>query len=66
MLENDLLLARFLDAHGAALTAAEAAAFDVLLGLSDGELWDLISGRAEPIEPAEAALAPLLASLRSA
>ncbi|HKW81020.1 MAG TPA: succinate dehydrogenase assembly factor 2 [Casimicrobiaceae bacterium] len=63
MLENDLLLARFLDARGATLTLSEVAALDALLDLDDGELWDLIAARAEP---ADATLVPLLASLRTA
>jgi antitoxin CptB len=61
MLENDLVLARFLDARGPALTGAEAALLERLLELSDNELWDLIAGRSEP---ADAALAPLVATLR--
>ena len=46
MLENDLILTRFLDARGDAITDQEVAALDVLLELSDNELWDLLSGRA--------------------
>ncbi len=61
MLENDLLLARFLDARGEALTETEAASLDRLLALADGELWDLLSGRAEPND---AALGPLLSAMR--
>ena len=63
MLENDLILARFLDARGAAITADEVAGLDRLLDLADNELWDLLSGRAEP---ADAALGPLLRTLRTA
>lgn len=62
MLENDILLARFLDARGGKLTAAEVAALDALLDRNDNDLWDLLSGREEP---AAAALAPLVACLRS-
>ncbi len=50
MLENDLVLARFLDARGATITEAEVAALDRLLDLSDNDLWDLLSGRAEPTD----------------
>ena len=63
MLENDLILARFLDAHGGALSAADVAALDRLLDLADGELWDLIAGRAEPFD---AGLLPMVAALRAA
>ena len=51
MLENDLILARFLEARGAAMSEAEVAALDRLLDLSDNELWDLLSGRSEPDDP---------------
>jgi antitoxin CptB len=51
MLENDLVLARFLDARGATLSDVEAEALARLLDLSDNELWDLISGRADPEDP---------------
>jgi antitoxin CptB len=63
MLENDLILARFLDARGEAMTEDEVAALDALLDLSDNELWDLVSGRAEP---ADASLRPLVNALRGA
>jgi antitoxin CptB len=63
MLENDLILTRFLDAHGGAMSAADVAALDRLLDLADGELWDLIAGRTEP---ADARLLPLVAALRVA
>jgi antitoxin CptB len=62
MLENDLILARFMDARGTTISAAEVAALDVLLDLPDNALWDLISGRAEP---ADAAVAPLVEQLRA-
>jgi len=62
MLENDLVLARFLDARGDGISAEEIAALDWLLELSDNELWDLLSGRQEA---AEAAVVPLLEALRA-
>ena len=46
MLENDLLLTRFLDRRGAALSEDDVAALDRLLDLPDGELWDVLCGRA--------------------
>jgi antitoxin CptB len=62
MLENDLILTRFLDSRGAALSSAEVIALDTLLALSDNELWDLLSGRQEPTDPA---VAPMIEQLRA-
>jgi antitoxin CptB len=61
MLENDLVLERFLDARGAALSEAEIAMLDVLLDLPDTTLWNLIAGLAEPEDPT---VAPLVGALR--
>jgi antitoxin CptB len=63
MLENDLILARFLEAQGAGLSDADVAALDRLLDLTDNDLWDLLSGR---VEAGDAATRPLLQSLRDA
>ena len=63
MLENDLILARFLDAWGATMNVDEIAALDGLLDLADNELWDLLAGRAEP---EDAAMRPMVAVLRAA
>ena len=62
MLENDLILARFLDLRGEGIAAEEVAGLDLLLQLSDNELWDLLSGR---IEPTDTAVAPLVEKLRA-
>ncbi len=62
MLENDLVLARFLAERGESLTENDVAMLDRLLDLPDNELWDLIARRTEP---ADASLAPLLAALRN-
>jgi antitoxin CptB len=48
LLELDLVLSRFLDREFGSLSPAEQAAFKVLLELSDNDLWDLVSGRADP------------------
>jgi succinate dehydrogenase flavin-adding protein (antitoxin of CptAB toxin-antitoxin module) len=63
MLENDLILARFLAARGPAMRADEMVALERLLELGDNELWDLVSARAETDD---AALRPLVAALRAA
>ena len=63
LLENDLILARYLDGRGSAISAEEVAALDRLLDLPDDELWDLIAGRTEPDDPR---LQPMVAQLRSA
>jgi antitoxin CptB len=62
MLENDLILARFLDAHAASLTEDDVAKLDALLDMTDDRLWDLLSGRGE----ADPALAPFVARLWAA
>jgi antitoxin CptB len=63
MLENDLVLTRYLDARGSAMTEDEVAMLDRLLDLPDNELWDLIAGRAQPYDMV---VAPLLELLRTA
>jgi antitoxin CptB len=63
MLENDLVLARFLEARGPALTEDEVTMLDRLLDLTDNDLWDLIAGRQEPQDQD---VAPLLSQLRAA
>jgi len=61
LLENDLVLARFLDRHGTTLGTEDLAALDRLLALPDPELWDLVSGRAECVDER---LAPMVERLR--
>ena len=48
LLENDLILTRFLDAHEESLTDDEVDALSRLLDLADNPLMDLILARAEP------------------
>ena len=50
LLENDLVLTRFLDAHETGLTDDEVGALTRLLDLSDNDLMDLILARKEPAE----------------
>lgn len=63
MLENDLVLARFLDARGGSLTEDEVAMLDRLLDMPDNDLWDLIAGRQEPQDQE---VVPVLLQLRAA
>ena len=62
MLENDLVLARFLDLRGEGISTEETVALERLLELGDNELWDLLSGRQAPVD---ATVAPLLQALRA-
>ena len=48
LLENDLIITRFLDAHETALTDEEVDALSRLLELADNELMDLLLARKEP------------------
>ncbi len=63
LLENDLLLERFLERHAATLDEGRLAALNALLERGDGELWDLLSGR---VECDDARLAPVVAMIRGA
>ncbi len=48
LLENDIILSRFLDAHETELTDEEVDALTRLLDLSDNNLMDLVLARKEP------------------
>ncbi len=62
LLENDLILTRFLDAKGETLTEEQVVMLDTVLALTDNDLWDLIAGRREP----DASVRPLIDELRNA
>jgi antitoxin CptB len=62
LLENDLVLARFLAAHAAELEGERLSAFQALLDYGDDELWDLVSGRRECRDPALGEVVRLLQS----
>jgi antitoxin CptB len=53
LLENDLLIRRFLDRHGRTLDEAQNRALMKLLELPDTELLDLLLGRTQPVPPLE-------------
>jgi len=61
MLENDLVLNRFLDRRAETLDRETLGQLNELLELGDNELWDLICGRAEC---PDARLIPTLQLLR--
>lgn len=48
LLENDLILNRFLDAHELSMTDGDVDAFSRMMELSDNELMDLLLARKEP------------------
>jgi len=62
LLENDLILERFLDARAESLDDGQVAMLDRLLDLPDNDLWDLIAGRVEPVDRS---VRPLLDELRA-
>ncbi len=67
LLENDLILTRFLDAHEIELTDDEVDALSQLLDLSDNDLLDLLLGRTEPADSlAVPNVSALLSKLRQA
>jgi len=52
LLENDLVLERFLAAHGPTLEGERLSALQALLEYPDDELWSIMSGRTECRDPA--------------
>jgi antitoxin CptB len=67
LLENDLIVSRFLDAHELDLTDDEVDAFSRLMELSDNELMDLLLARKEPSGEVDLPhVRALLARLRAA
>ena len=67
LLENDIVLTRYLDANERQMNDEQVEALDQLLDLSDPELLDLILRRSEPSGPLDCPpMHRLVASLRSA
>jgi antitoxin CptB len=48
LLENDLILTRFLDANEEGLTDEEVDAFSLLMDISDNDLMNLLMSKKEP------------------
>jgi antitoxin CptB len=63
LLENDLLLTRFLDAHLAGLDATEMALLEELLRWTDNDLLDVLMGR-KPC--ADGRFSPLIERIKAA
>jgi antitoxin CptB len=62
LLENELVLERFLKEHGSQLEGERLSAFQTLLDYGDEELWGLVSGRSECSDPALGEVVQLLRS----
>ena len=67
MLENDLIMTRFLDRHEETLSDSDVQAVDTLMNLSDNALLDLILGREDlSSEYDHASIKAVLAQIRTA
>ena len=62
LLENDLVLERFLKEYGEQLEGERLSAFQALLDYADEDLWGLVSGRSECRDPALGEVVRLLQS----
>ncbi len=62
LLENDIVLSRFLDIHARDLDQERLGALNDLLALDDNTLWDLVAGRAEAKQPRHAEIVGWLRS----
>jgi antitoxin CptB len=62
MLELDIILGRFVDAHYERLSQPQRETFEEFLDMADNPLWDLISGKIEAASEEEAALTDLIRS----
>jgi antitoxin CptB len=56
LLELDIVLGRFIDAHYAQLDETEKDAFDALLDMPDNPLWDMIAGKQDATRREQQAL----------
>lgn len=56
LLELDIVLGRFIEAHYAGLKDAEKSIFDEFLDMPDNLLWDMISGRQDAASGEQQAL----------
>jgi len=65
LLENDLILEKFLVRHGTELSGDRLDVFKSLLQLGDNELWDILSGRVDCLPDADPALKNMIGLLRA-
>jgi antitoxin CptB len=65
LLENDLILEKFLERHGASLSSEKLDVFRSLLQLGDNELWDILSGRVDCTPDADPAVRDMIGLLRA-
>ena len=65
LLENDLILEKFLDRHGAELSGDRLEVFKSLLQLGDNDLWDILSGRVDCLPGADPAVKSMIGLLRT-
>ncbi|HXU94538.1 MAG TPA: succinate dehydrogenase assembly factor 2 [Gallionella sp.] len=56
LLELDIVLGRFIDAHYAQLDETEKETFDALLDMPDNPLWDMIAGKQDATRREQQAL----------
>ena len=56
LLELDIVLGRFVEAHYGQLTESERQTFEEFLDMPDNPLWDLVSGRQGGVSGEQAAL----------
>ncbi len=56
LLELDIVLGRFIEAHYMQLDEAEKIVFEALLDMPDNPLWDMIAGRTEAAHSEQQAL----------
>lgn len=64
MAEADFLLGGFVEKFYSALTPEQATAFEQLVEMEDLDLWALVSGRRECVDPLQAEMVVMLRSLK--
>ena len=60
LLELDIVLGRFVEAHYEQLDEAGKRAFEALLDMPDTELWDMITGRQETAQSEQRVLLEMI------
>ena len=65
LLENDLVLERFLERHLDVLDGRRLDAFNWLLAMDDNSLWDILSGRHDLAAGADPAVTEIVTLLRN-